>query len=90
MVSQEQFSTLIDRIEKIEKRNKQVEVNKQWETSPFRKILIAATTYVVLCSFFYTNNDPHPFISAIVPTTGFLLSTLSFSFIKKWWIEKHS
>lgn len=77
------------RIIKIEERNKRVELDKAWETSNLRKILIALLTYLVISSFFVVINVDKPFINAIVPTLGFLLSTLSLSFVKKIWLQSN-
>jgi len=74
-------------IKEIKERNERVEKDKAWETSYFRKILIAILTYFVIVVFFFFAHLPKPFINAIVPTLGFLLSTLSISFIKKIWIK---
>jgi hypothetical protein len=71
----------------IKERNARVETDKAWETSASRKVLIAAATYFVVVLFFLVAALPHPFLSALVPTGGFLLSTLSFPFFKKFWIQ---
>ena len=75
------------RLEAIEQRNKRVELDKAWETSWLRKILIAVLTYVTVVLFFLAAQLPKPFINSIVPTTGFVLSTLSLPFFKKAWIK---
>lgn len=75
------------RIEIIEQRNKRVELDKAWETSWTRKIIIALATYIVVVLFFFVANLPKPFINSIVPTIGFLLSTFSLHFFKKLWIK---
>jgi hypothetical protein len=71
----------------IKERNAKVEADKAWETSVFRKVLIGALTYVVVVLFFVFAGLPKPFINAIVPTVGFLLSTLSISIFKKVWLR---
>jgi hypothetical protein len=71
----------------IKQRNARVEADKAWETSLFRKILVAVLTYVVIVLFFVVAELPKPFINPIVPTLGFLLSTLSISHFKKLWIK---
>lgn len=76
------MNDLVKRIEAIEKRNLKVEMDKAWETSWSRKIIIAVLTYITIVLFFYFAELPKPFINSIVPTTGFLLSTLSLSFFK--------
>jgi len=40
-------------IKEIKKRNKKVEMEKAWETSIFRKVIIAILTYLVIVLFFY-------------------------------------
>jgi hypothetical protein len=75
-------------IKKLKKRNTRVEKDKAWETSTFRKIIIAVITYLTIVSFFIVANLPNPFVNAIVPTIGFLLSTLGMPFFRKIWVKK--
>lgn len=81
------MKALEKRIEAIEQRNKKVELDKAWETSWLRKILIAVLTYITVVLFFVVAQLPKPFINSIVPTAGFVLSTLSLPFFKKAWIN---
>ena len=74
------------RLEAIEKRNKRVELDKAWETSWARKIIIAILTYIVIVLFFFVAGLPKPFLNSIVPTAGFMFSTLSLPFFKRLWI----
>ncbi len=76
---------LSSRIDAIELRNKRVELDKSWETSLTRKIIIAVLTYCTVVLFFIAANLPKPLINSIIPTIGFLLSTLSLSFFQKIW-----
>lgn len=76
-------------IEQIKQRNARVEADKAWETSLARKILVAVLTYIVVVLFFSVAKLPKPFINAIVPTLGFVLSTLSVPFFKKLWLKRH-
>jgi preprotein translocase subunit SecF len=77
-------------IEDIKERNKRVEMEKAWETSLFRKVIIALFTYIVIVIFLIFANFYRPFLNAIVPTIGFVLSTLSVSYFKKIWIKKNN
>jgi hypothetical protein len=77
-------------IQDIKERNSKVEADKAWEISLFRKCLISILTYIVIVLFFFFASLPKPFINAIVPTLGFLLSTLSVSYFKKIWIKKNN
>ena len=75
-------------IAEIRVRNERVEKDKAWETSWFRKILIAVLTYAVIVIFFFFAELTEPFINAIVPAIAFLLSTMSVSVFKKWWLNR--
>lgn len=81
------ITDLEKRIEKIEARNKRVETDKAWETSWTRRILIAVFTYLAIVIYLKFIVHINPWINAIVPTTGFLLSTLTLPFFKKLWIK---
>lgn len=87
-MTQPTLTSLQKEIEQIRVRNQRVEQDKAWETSPTRKITIALFTYFTIFLFFFTLKVERPFLGAIVPTLGFLLSTLSLPFIKKFWINK--
>jgi hypothetical protein len=75
------------RIKKIEERNSVVEMNKAWETSATRKVLIVAFTYLSIAGYLKFIVGIDPWINAIVPAVGFLLSTLTLPFFKNWWMH---
>ncbi len=81
---------IVNRIKAMEKRNQKVEADKAWETSITRKLLIAIITYLVIVLFFTVMQLGKPFINAIVPTIGFLLSTLSIDLAKKVWLKRYN
>jgi hypothetical protein len=74
-------------LKSIKERNRRVEIDKMWETSFARKSLIALLTYVTISTFFVFARVENPFFNAIVPTLGFLLSTLTLNFFKKIWVR---
>ncbi len=74
-------------IENIKQRNIKVEEDKAWETSLTRKIIISILTYVVISLFFLVAGFSNPWFNSIVPTTGFILSTLSLSYFKNFWLK---
>ncbi len=74
-------------IQSILERNKRVESDKAWEISFTRKIIIAVFTYIVIVLFFLVANLPRPFINPIIPTVGFLLSTLTLPLFKNIWLR---
>ncbi|MEI7558199.1 MAG: hypothetical protein WCJ45_05260 [bacterium] len=63
-------------IQKLKERNIRVEGDKAWEISIARKIIIMILTYTIIVIFLYTAKLPKPWINAIIPTLGFLLSSL--------------
>ncbi len=75
-------------IEKIRERNKNVEADKAWETSYARKALIALFTFLAIGLYLQSIRIPDPWLNAIVPTVGFMLSTLTLPFFKEIWIKK--
>ena len=80
--------TIEERVQKIEERNKSVENDKAWETSWTRRALIALFTYLAISLYLAAIQIPHPFLNAIVPTTGFMISTLTMPFFKRLWIVR--
>ena len=83
------MATLEERIEAIEKRNKKVEVDKAWEVSLARKVLITILTYLVIAAYLKFVVGIDPWINAIIPAAGFLLSTFTLSFCKSIWEKKY-
>lgn len=81
------LTSLEKRIQQIEERDHRVEADKAWETSWSRRILIALFTYLSISFYLYFIVKIDPWINAVVPSIGFLLSTLSLPFLKKVWIK---
>lgn len=75
-------------IQEIQNRNKRVELDKAWETSNTRKVSVALLTYLVMTLFMWSLGTDKPYINAIIPTLGFILSTFSLPFIKSLWIKR--
>ena len=75
-------------IKELKERNKRVEADKAWETSWTRRLLIALFTYLAIALYLFAISVPLPWLNAIVPTTGFLLSTLTLPTFKKIWIKR--
>lgn len=79
-----------DRIRALETRNRRVEADKAWETSWTRRLSIMVLTYLVVAFYLYFVVHINPWINALVPVIGFLLSTLTISLLKKYWITKRT
>ena len=82
------MNNIEEKIQALENRNKRVELDKEWETSWARKLIVAVLTYFVIVIFFYFAQLPKPFLNSIVPTLAFIISTLSLPFFKKIWMLK--
>ena len=76
-----------DKLIALEQRNTRVELDKAWETSLFRKILIFVLTYVVASIWLVVIENDHPFLNACVPAVGWIFSTLTIAPLKRWWIK---
>jgi len=74
-------------IRALKERNKRVELDKAWETSKTRIFIISVMTYSVIALFLYVAQVAYPFLSALIPTLAFVLSTLSFPLFKSYWVK---
>jgi hypothetical protein len=82
---QERLSVVESELAAIRNRNHRVESNKAWETSRVRLFSITGITYVTMVLVFLVLGSSRPFVDALIPTTGFFLSTLSLSFLRARW-----
>ena len=73
------------RLQNIERRNAQVGQDKAWEISLARKVVILVITYFIAAWFMYLIHVENYWSNALVPTIGYLLSTLSLPFVRKYW-----
>jgi len=81
------METTEERLNKIEERNKRVELDKAWETSFVRILSVCIITYLAAFLVLYSIGVSKPYLSAIIPVLGFMLSTQSIPVIKKHWIK---
>lgn len=80
---------LEEEIIKIKERNKNVELDKKWETSFIRKLCIMILTYIVVIIYSYVIKEyDNIFLSSLVPVIGFTLSTLSLRLVRNIWEKK--
>lgn len=79
---QERLSVVESELADIRNRNCRVESDKAWETSRARLLSVTGITYVTMVLVFLVLGSSRPFMDALVPTTGFFLSTLSISFLR--------
>ncbi len=79
---------LEQKVAEIERRNKRVEDDKSWETSMVRRLLIVGLTYIFAILYLTIADTTNPFLGAVVPCAGFLLSTPTLKIVKKWWLKR--
>lgn len=82
------MTKLEKRITALEERNARVEADKAWETSLVRKVAIAGLTYLVVASYLHFVVRIDPWLNAIVPVVGYLLSTLTIGLLKRAWLSR--
>ncbi len=80
--------TFHQELQALQERNRRVELDKAWETSLFRRSLIVLFTYGVAFLFMWSAHLEKPWLGALVPSLGYLMSTLSLPPIKRWWLRK--
>ncbi|OIO65997.1 hypothetical protein AUJ68_01625 [Candidatus Woesearchaeota archaeon CG1_02_57_44] len=92
MASTQQQQTRLRLLEQdiahIKERNTRVELDKAWETSGLRRLMVTAMTYLVVVSFFLAAKLPTPYLSSLVPAAAYLLSTTSLPWFKRVWLDR--
>lgn len=81
-------SSIEERIAILENRNKRVEGDKAWETSVVRRVAIAILTYLTVAAYLHFVVRIDPWLNALVPVVGFLLSTLTIDALKRYWLSR--
>lgn len=77
-------------IKNILERNKKVESDKAWETSSTRKVFLSLLTYIFAYIWLWLINEPLDWLKAFVPVLGYIISTLTLPWLKKWWVNKNN
>jgi hypothetical protein len=84
-----EFNILKEEVNGINKRNAEKDVNKEFEASWTRVIVIMLITYLALWAYMSFLKVKDPYLNAVVPTVGFNLSTWSLVPIKYYWMRFH-
>ncbi len=77
-------------MEELRDRNRRVEREKGWETSLTRKLLLSGLTYGITTLVFWKIAVPDPLANALIPTTGYIISTLSIPWAKRLWVARQA
>ena len=78
---------LAQEIDNIKSRNTRVETDKVWESSLTRRVLLVIFTYLSISLYLKFILGIEPWLNAVIPSLGFLLSTLTLSFFKSLWLK---
>ena len=84
-----ELEQITSQLNQIIERNRSVEAQKAWETSGFRIASICVITYIVASIAMYFIGVDEYWLSALIPTLGYYLSTQSLPAIKKRWINNY-
>jgi hypothetical protein len=86
----QKIEELEKRISVIEARDKRKALDKGWETSWARRLVIASLTYLIVVLYLHWLKANDPWLNGLVPVAGYLLSTLALPYLKNWWIKNKS
>ena len=75
-------------IRSIKERNRRVEADKAWERSWSRRALLMLFTYLAIGIYLNVINIPNAWLTAVVPSVGFMLSTLTLPYFKSLWVSR--
>ena len=87
LYSTDMTESLEERITTIEQRNHRVELDKAWEVSKTRLVSVAVLTYICATLVLFVLHVERPWLSAFIPTLGFILSVQSLPILKRQWIQ---
>lgn len=80
--------TAQDDIAALRARNARVEADKAWEVSRTRRGVLLALTYAGALALLLLIGAPRPLLTALVPTLGYGVSTLTLGWAKRAWLAR--
>jgi hypothetical protein len=83
-----EISDIKKRLSSIENRNRKVELDKAWETCWLRRFYILVLTYILIALYMNIIGVDKAWLNAVVPSLGFLVSTLTIGYLKLLWIKR--
>ena len=83
-MNEEKLRELQEEIERLGRRDKEVELEAKWQDSWMRRVAIGVLTYVVVVLFMIAvGSQGNVFLNAAVPAIAYILSTFSLDIIKR-------
>ena len=83
----DEIHQLQNAIDVLREEFKEEKKQQQFHSSWTRIITISTITYVTMAIYMYLLGVNQPYYSAVIPTTGFYLSTLSVSPLRRIWLK---
>lgn len=81
------LKSIAGEIASLKERNKKVEADKAWETSKARRAIIALATYLLIAIILVIIGAPNPWVTALIPAVGYVVSTLTMPIFKDIWTK---
>ena len=82
---QARISKIERELEEIRNRNLRVTEDKAWELSIARRAIVLLITYACACLLLWLMGNDSYWLNALIPSLGYLLSTLSLPWAKSHW-----
>lgn len=71
----------------LKERNARVEADKAWETSLSRAVCVSLLIYATVALALLAIGNENPFLNALIPVTGFVISLQSLPVVERKWKE---
>jgi hypothetical protein len=81
--TEDRLYSIEQQLRAIQERNARVELDKRWEVSTTRRLLVAVITYAFAALFLRLIGNDRYLLNALVPTAGYVLSTLTLPWVKQ-------
>ncbi|MDP2691257.1 MAG: hypothetical protein Q8O95_02530 [bacterium] len=81
----EEIEALKKRVKAIEWRNSKVELDKAWEISLTRRVVLSLITYLIIAAVIWSFDLPQPLINALIPALALLLAAPTLRMIRSFW-----
>ena len=84
---EQRLAAIENGLTEIKLRNQRVTEEKAWEVSRVRRGLVAALTFIFAGAVLWGVGASQPLLNALIPTTGYVVSTFSIPWVKRLWLQ---
>lgn len=78
---------IVEELQKIQRRNRRVTIDKAWEVSATRRFFVGVLIYIIASLWLVSLGDSLALLKALVPSIGYIISTFSLPMVKKQWVQ---